>query len=118
MGMRSHALAVAAGAALVVYASPQIRHEIIDKIDSINHTLAELLKEYGSSPSRPVAQEGVLRPLQQPYLDEQPRLQRTDGTTMQPWNYRGNTWPKEWAIVNEDGSCNRDYVRWYEGRNR
>ncbi len=53
-----------------------------------------------------------------PGSNTQDYLTRPDGTKMEPWNYRGNEWPKEWAIQNPDGSYNRDYIRWYEREHR
>lgn len=45
-------------------------------------------------------------------------LVRPDGTRMESWNYRGNEWPEGWRVINEDGSYDRDYIRWYEGKHR
>ena len=44
-------------------------------------------------------------------------LLRTDGTRVQQGEiYHGNTWPSQWPILNEDGSYNKDYIRWYSRR--
>jgi hypothetical protein len=130
MGLRSHALAFAAGAAMTLYVLPESNKAISEKVSSAGSSVSGLLSRLKSSIrplQQPVAKDSgflgssPLRPLQQPYLfsdETKPSLERPDGTTMESWNYQGNIWPSNWPITNPDGSYNHDYIRWYQGRNR
>lgn len=117
MGLKSSALVLAAGAAIATYSIPESREFVIKRANSTIERISSLLASI--SPSLP-QDKSVLRPLQQPYShpSQTQTLQTEDGRVIQSWNYRGNEWPKGWRVINEDGSYNRDYIRWYEGKHR
>ena len=109
MGLRSSVLLLATGAAVAVYAIPASRDEVTRRMEGVMHTIEGLLKEYTSS--NPLEDKSPLRHLQQPYPVNQKINQES-------WNYRGNEWPSSWPILNKDGSYNKDYIRWHEGKHR
>lgn len=105
MGIRSHALAFVAGAALVLYAIPESNRAIREEASGLLSQLkfASKLLQKSSPQDQSFLGSSCLKSLEQVYDDEE------------QWRYNGSNWPSEkWPIFNNDGSYNKAYVKWHE----
>jgi len=116
MGIKTIGAAMIAGAAGLYILNPGVNHTINDQAKSYvpsSNSVTGFFNSVKPTPKKPSTFLEAIFGIQD--TASQDLLLRSDGTRVQKGEiYYGNTWPKEWPVLNEDGSYDRDYIRWHE----